>query len=122
MLNAGRQVLAFIVVTGATIAVVDSRSRTAIFTIFRYPAGAVFIYGLSMTLVWLMRDVVTVRLSASVLSPAAFRDRSPPPSTSRRRDVQMAALQEPRRAVEFLGQTIAQKNRALWPRARNPRG
>ena len=58
MLSAGRQVLAFIAVTGTTIAVVDACSRTAIFPIFRYPGGAVLIYGLSMTLVWLMRHVV----------------------------------------------------------------
>jgi Glycosyl-4,4'-diaponeurosporenoate acyltransferase len=58
MLNAVRQVLAFIAVTGATIAIVDACSRTAIFPAFHYPGGAVLIYGLSMTLVWLMRHVV----------------------------------------------------------------
>lgn len=58
MLNAVRQVLAFVAVTGATIAIVDACSRTAIFPVFDYPGGAVFIYGFSMTLVWLMRHVV----------------------------------------------------------------
>ena len=58
MLNAGRQVLAFVVVTGAAIAVVDACSRTAIFPMFRYPPGAVLIYALSMTLVWLTRHLV----------------------------------------------------------------
>lgn len=58
MLNAGRQVLAFIVVTGAAIAVVDACSRTAIFPMFRYPPGAALIYAVSMTLVWLTRHVV----------------------------------------------------------------
>jgi hypothetical protein len=56
--GAGRQILAFIAVTGAAIAVVDACSRTPIFPMFRYPGGAVLIYGLSMTLVWLMRHVV----------------------------------------------------------------
>ena len=58
VLNAGRQVLAFIAVTGAAIAVVDACSRTAIFPIFHYPGGAALIYGLSMTLVWIMRHLV----------------------------------------------------------------
>jgi hypothetical protein len=58
MLNAGRQVLAFIAVTGATIAIVDGSSRTAIFPVLHSPGGAVLIYALSMTLVWLMRHVV----------------------------------------------------------------
>jgi hypothetical protein len=58
VLNAGKQLLAFIAVTGAAIAVVDACSRTAMFPVFRYPGGAVVIYGLSMTLVWLMRHAV----------------------------------------------------------------
>jgi hypothetical protein len=58
-------VLAFIAVTGATIGVVDACSRTAIFPVFRYPGGAVLIYGFSMTLVWLIRHAV----------PFAFSDR-----------------------------------------------
>ena len=58
MLNAVRQVLAFIAVTAAAIAIVDACSRTAIIPIFHYPGGAVLIYGLSMTLVWLMRHAV----------------------------------------------------------------
>ena len=58
MLNAGRQALAFIGVTGTTIAVVEVCSRTAIFPAFRSPGGAVLIYGLSMTLVWLIRHAV----------------------------------------------------------------
>lgn len=58
MLDAGRQILAFIAVTGAAIAVVEACSRTPIFPMFHYPGGAVLIYGLSMTLIWLMRQVV----------------------------------------------------------------
>jgi hypothetical protein len=58
VLDAGRQLLAFIAVTGTAIVVVDACSRTAIFPIFHYPGGAVLIYGLSMTLVWLTRHVV----------------------------------------------------------------
>ncbi len=58
MLNATGQILAFIAVTGAVIAAVDACSRTAFFPAFDYPGGAVLIYGLSMTLVWLMRHVV----------------------------------------------------------------
>ncbi len=68
MLNAGRQILAFIAVTGAAIAVVDACSHTTIFRIFPYPGGAVLIYGLSMTLVWLMRHVVPF-----VLPPGYYR-------------------------------------------------
>jgi hypothetical protein len=56
--DAGRQILAFIAVTLAAIAVVDASSRTPIFPMFRSPGGAVLIYGLSMTLVWLARQLV----------------------------------------------------------------
>jgi hypothetical protein len=45
-------------VTGIAIAVIDACSRTALFPLFRYPGGAAVIYGLTMTLVRLMRHVV----------------------------------------------------------------
>lgn len=60
--SAARQVLAFFAITGVAIAVVDACSRTAIFPMFDYPGGAVLIYGLSMTLVWLVRHVVPFAL------------------------------------------------------------
>jgi hypothetical protein len=55
-------VIAFIVVTVAAIAVVDACSRTAIFPMFRYPPGAVLIYALSMTLAWVIRYLVRFAL------------------------------------------------------------
>ena len=61
MLNVSRQVLAFIAVTGAVIAVVEACSRTAI-PIFDNPGGAALVYGLSMVLVWLTRHVVPFAL------------------------------------------------------------
>ena len=63
MINASRQILAFIGVTGTAITVVDAFSRTAIVRAFDYPGGAVLIYGLSMTLVWLMHHVVQFSFS-----------------------------------------------------------
>jgi len=63
VLNPGRQILAFIGVTGTAITVVDAFSRTAIVRAFDYPGGAVLIYGLSMTLVWLMHHVVQFSFS-----------------------------------------------------------
>ena len=62
MLSAARQILAFVVATGVVIAVVDALSRTAVFPMFRYPGGAVLVYGLSMTLVWLIRRLVPFAL------------------------------------------------------------
>ena len=58
MPGAGRQILAFVALTAAVIAVVEAGSRTPIFPMYRFPGGAVFVYGLSMTLIWLMRQVV----------------------------------------------------------------
>ena len=63
MINASRQILAFIGVTATVITVVDAFSRTAIVRAFDYPGGAVLIYGLSMTLVWLMHHVVQFSFS-----------------------------------------------------------
>jgi hypothetical protein len=57
-----RQILAFVAVTGVVIAVVDAASRTAMFPMFRYPGGAVLVYSLSMTLVWLIRHVLPFAL------------------------------------------------------------
>lgn len=57
-MNAARQILAFIAVTGAVLAAVAAFSRTPIFLKFHHPGGAVLVYGLSMTLVWLVRQVV----------------------------------------------------------------
>lgn len=54
--------LALVVATGVVIAVVDACSRTAVFPMFRYPGGAVLVYALSMTLVWLMRRLVPFAL------------------------------------------------------------
>jgi hypothetical protein len=56
--SAANQILAFTAATGVVIAVVDVCSRTTMFPVFRYPAGAVLVYGLSMTLIWLARHVV----------------------------------------------------------------
>ena len=52
-------------------AVVEACSRTAIFPLFHYPGGAVLLYGLSMTLVWLMRHLVPFGLP-----PGYYRLRS----------------------------------------------
>ena len=71
-LDAGRQILAFIAVTGTAIAVVDACSRTPIFAMFDYPGGAVFVYGLSMTLVWLMRRVVPFAFPPRYYRPRPF--------------------------------------------------
>lgn len=62
MLNATRLILVVTATAGVVIAVVDVCSQTTIFPAFRYPAGAVFVYGLSMTLVWLTRHVVALEL------------------------------------------------------------
>lgn len=72
MLNPGRQILAFIAVTATAIAVVDASSRTAIVAAFDYPGGAVLIYGLSMTLVWLTHYVVPFSFSAAYYRLKAF--------------------------------------------------
>jgi hypothetical protein len=53
-----RQILAVVAATGVVIAVVDACSRTGMFPVFRNPGGAVLVYGLSMTLVWVVRQVV----------------------------------------------------------------
>lgn len=63
MSSAAGPILAFVVATGVVIAVVEACSRTAVFPMFRYPGGAVLVYALSMTLVWLMRRFVPVALS-----------------------------------------------------------
>jgi hypothetical protein len=52
-------------VTAAAITVVDASSRTPFVAAFDYPGGAVFIYGLSMTLVWLTHHVVQFSFSAA---------------------------------------------------------
>ena len=57
-----RQILALVAATGVVIAVVDTGSRTGMFPVFRNPGGAVLVYGLSMTLVWLVRHVVPFAL------------------------------------------------------------
>ena len=59
-----RQILIVTAVTGVVIAVVDASSRTSVFPVSRYPAGAVLVYGLSMSLVWLTRHLVPVTLPA----------------------------------------------------------
>ena len=64
MLSATALILIALSVAGIVIAVVDASSRTSIFPAFNYPAGAVFVYGLSMTLVWLTRQVVPFALPA----------------------------------------------------------
>lgn len=51
-----------VAVTGVAIAFVEAVSRTVVFGLFRYPGGAVLIYGLSMTLIWLTRHVVPFAL------------------------------------------------------------
>jgi fatty acid desaturase len=72
VLDAGRQILAFIAVTGAAIAVVDACSRTPLFPMFHYPGGAVLIYGVSMSLVWLTRQVVPFALPPEYYRPRPF--------------------------------------------------
>jgi hypothetical protein len=57
-----RQILAVVAATGVVIAVVDTCSRTGVFPIFRNPGGAVLVYALSMTLVWLVRQLVPFAL------------------------------------------------------------
>jgi hypothetical protein len=57
-----RQILAVVAATGVVIAVVDACSRTAVFPMFRNPGGAVFVYALSMTMIWLMRRLVPFAL------------------------------------------------------------
>lgn len=58
MLNAAGQILALVAVAAAALVAVAAFSQTAMFQRFHHPGGAVLVYGLSMTLIWLMRHVV----------------------------------------------------------------
>jgi hypothetical protein len=72
VLDAGRQILAFIAVTAAVIVVVDAVSRTPVFAMFDYPGGAVLVYGLSMSLIWLIRQVAPFALPPGYYRPRPF--------------------------------------------------